>query len=285
LKTVKKFEHLDEDTNTFKKLVNCIEMTSSCHRKLPTLEVSLNSAKKLLTALVDTGADSNFISEKIVKELQLPTVPKTSRTHVRLANSAVTQPIERCTIPLKLSHHFDECVVFDVFPELNFDIILGTTWMRKAKPTICWDAILLAHSRAMLQSCHQQVGKEYWDYAVEYAAYLKNRLPHSSLPNNCSPVEMLGQAAPNHATTHTFGCLCYTKLHNKTNKLENRGVQTHFLGIPKTSSGMYTLADDGKVFRSTNVTIARQSHFPVPATVLERAHLIQNLQKDGQGGS
>jgi hypothetical protein len=95
---------------------------------------------------------------------------------------------------------------------------------RKFLSAVQNDARARAPAPAMLQSCNQHVGKEYWDYAVEYAAYLKNRLPHSSLPKKCSLVEMHGHAASNHATTPTFGCLCYTKLHNKINKLDNQKI-------------------------------------------------------------
>lgn len=48
---------------------------------------------------------------------------------------------------------------------------------------------------------------KFWNYAILTANYLRNRLPHSSLPNKASPFEMFYQRKPSLKHIRTFGCL------------------------------------------------------------------------------
>jgi len=92
-----------------------------------------------VTALLDSGADSNFISRETVERLNIKSTTLEDPIPLRLADGELTVAIEQVTIPVNL-------VLGDLKHELrfyvtslgSFDVILGHSWLYSYNPTIDW---------------------------------------------------------------------------------------------------------------------------------------------------
>ena len=132
-KTKKKFENQEKQKKILANHENSKET-----KNLPTLSVYLPDQKIFLVALIDSGANSNYIAEKVIQEYSIPVVKKTSQTSVSLADSSTAYNIVFETSPLFLKHQFLEEVNFDVLPKLSFDLVLGVKWLQRNSPAINW---------------------------------------------------------------------------------------------------------------------------------------------------
>ena len=105
-----------------------------------------NSPPYHVTAMVDTGADVNLISESIIRNLQLPTTKKPHPMPIFGADGCPLQtPKILEEIHLTFSHqisetetHIDRDCHFDIIRSPIHDIILGLPWLRHHQPLIDW---------------------------------------------------------------------------------------------------------------------------------------------------
>jgi hypothetical protein len=97
-----------------------------------------------LNALVDTGADGCYISEKLARRLKISLVEKRIQTPVVLADSSSSYVLKYEIIPLHTVHEFEEIIVFDILPSLQFDVILGLSWFRRHRPIFDWTSMTLS---------------------------------------------------------------------------------------------------------------------------------------------
>ena len=99
----------------------------------------------------------------------------------------------------------------------------------------------------------------YWDWAIYYVTYIKNRLPHSA--TNKSPYEMLTKKKPKLKYPRVFGCAAFVKEESPKSKVHARAVPGIFLGC--NDYGVYSvmLLDSNKVVNSVHVTFD-ESSFP-----------------------
>ena len=95
-----------------------------------------------MTALLDSGSQSNYISSQAVRRARLQPQQKKDPYLLRVANkepipqeSEITRKVS--SIPIKLSKHHKE-IDLDVFRIATHDIILGLPWLQKHNPKIDW---------------------------------------------------------------------------------------------------------------------------------------------------
>ncbi|CAI7934186.1 unnamed protein product [Closterium sp. NIES-54] len=76
------------------------------------------------------------------------------------------------------------------------------------------------------------LSSKFWPYALEYAAWLHNRIGCSSNPSAHSPYFMMTRKAADVSMARTFGCLCYyLPSQGSFEKFEQRGQTGMFLGL------------------------------------------------------
>ena len=90
------------------------------------------------TALVDSGASSNFVSREFVLKNKIRTERVAEGPKVQLADGSVfkcNETIDRSALRIG---PFEDRVSAYVFPLQQFDVILGTPWLKKHNPVIYW---------------------------------------------------------------------------------------------------------------------------------------------------
>ncbi|XP_073719444.1 uncharacterized protein [Misgurnus anguillicaudatus] len=105
------------------------------------------------TALLDSGAEGNFIDEALVRAWNVPVVPLQSPLDVWSLKGQQMARITHCTSPVSLSvsgNHREEIVLHILHASLS-PIILGHGWLAQHNPHVDWqNSIILSWS----QSCH-----------------------------------------------------------------------------------------------------------------------------------
>jgi len=80
-----------------------------------------------------------------------------------------------------------------------------------------------------------QLSENFWDFAVNYANYLYNLIPHSSI-NNKIPNEVFFKTKSNIKHIKVFGCIAYYKNYNQNKtKFEPNSIKGIFLGVDEDS--------------------------------------------------
>jgi len=86
----------------------------------------------------------------------------------------------------------------------------------------------------------------FWEYAVQHATYILNRLSSKSDTHQRSGFERVHNKKPDLSNIRTFGEICYRKIPDKTKKLHYRGHKCKFLCIDeqrKDAAYVYDLTD------------------------------------------
>jgi deoxyuridine 5'-triphosphate nucleotidohydrolase len=130
--------------------------------------------------------------------------------------------------------------------------------------------------RCMLHSA--ELGPEFWSYAIQHAAYVRNRLPHHTTGK--TPYENLTGDKPNLSGLRIFGSRIYARKPGKRRaKLDDNSYKGYFLGFTATDKNIrYIDEDTGKVKISTHA-IFDEAHFSQPASKVPLA--AQTLQRLG----
>ena len=101
-----------------------------------------------------------------------------------------------------------------------------------------------------------------WAEAAATAVYIKNRLPHSTLPNNQTPYEALKGEKPSIKHLQPFGRKCYVHIPKEArpsgSKLQPRAIEGKFLGYEK-SDKIYRIWNPAK---PNQVLVSRDVRFP-----------------------
>jgi hypothetical protein len=92
-----------------------------------------------------------------------------------------------------------------------------------------------------------------WAEAINYATWLKNRLPSRAIPGH-TPYSLIHKSKPSLALAHEFGCKVY--VHTTDNgKLEPRAEEAKFVGVDEQSKGYRIYwATQRKISVERNVT-------------------------------
>lgn len=100
---------------------------------------------------------------------------------------------------------------------------------------------LVESARAMIANA--DLGRKYWAEAINTAAYVRNRVPTSSL-GNITPYERWYGRKPSVAHLKVFGCIAYAHVPDEQRKkLDGKAVKLRFVGYSGEQKG-YRLLDD-----------------------------------------
>ena len=132
--------------------------------------------------------------------------------------------------------------------------------------------------------------KCFWNFAVEYCAFVRNRLPCQ--PHGQTPFEAVFGQKPDVSNMHIFGESCYVLKNPSevTGKLEAKSKFGVFVGIEPGTKDTCRIWSGGKVVLSRNVTflgiveapsaetdgtVAERSSLPVSAELLDHEPLVE----------
>lgn len=114
------------------------------------------------------------------------------------------------------------------------------------------------NARAMLYGAGLPI--KFWPFAISAAAYLRNRLPHESLPEHASPYEMCFRRRPDVSHLRVFGCLAYPMLQpdqRESGPWATRSAAGIFLGYStQTNFGYLVYLPEAR-----RVVVAREVRF------------------------
>jgi hypothetical protein len=129
--------------------------------------------------------------------------------------------------------------------------------------TECLNRTLVEHARAMLLG--QDMPKFLWAEALNYATWLKNRLPSCATPGK-TPYELVNKSKPNLTLAHKFGTPVYVHV-TTDHKLEVKVEEAIFVRVDQESKG-YHIWWAGK----RRVSIERNVTFPPMGPLTVRGH-------------
>lgn len=109
---------------------------------------------------------------------------------------------------------------------------------------------------AMALLFQSKLPKRFWNYAIQYAVYIINRVP-SKVLNYDIPYTLLHGQAPDLTNLKTFGCLCFVSTHAapKT-KFDPRSKRCVFIGYKAGMKG-YVVLDPSTL----GITVSRDVQF------------------------
>jgi hypothetical protein len=120
----------------------------------------------------------------------------------------------------------------------------------------------------------------FWEYAIRHAIYILNRLSSKSDQLQRSGYERKFNMKPDLSKIHQFGGICYRKIPEIKNKLQQRGRKCKFLCIDeerKDAAYVYDLTDKKVVtavsFRFQNIS---------PNFMLQGTTIVHKIQKNTQ---
>src|SRR6266478_9222840 len=96
-----------------------------------------------ITAMIDSGAQGNFISPRTVNEHRIPWKAKKQPYKLRTAEGELfsygggTIDLETDQLEIELHHHYER-ITFDLMDLAGHEIILGIPWLRRSNPRIDW---------------------------------------------------------------------------------------------------------------------------------------------------
>ncbi len=108
------------------------------------------------SALIDSGAEGNFIDERWARDHDIPLVDLEDTTTVFALDGRVLSTVHRVTIPVSLtvSGNHQETISFYIFQSPFTPIVLGHPWLTQHNPLINWDkGIILSWKLACHINC------------------------------------------------------------------------------------------------------------------------------------
>ena len=113
-------------------------------------------------------------------------------------------------------------------------------------------------ARAMLIDA--KLPNSFWEHAVRYAVYIRNRLSSRSDEQGRSGYERKYNKKPDVSNIRTFGEVCYYRVPKPKWKISQRGRKARFLAMDEERKG-YTLWDpnDRKIIHSRDVNFIKGS--------------------------
>ena len=129
-------------TTWMKSIANVTKHTSN---ELLLLPLSVGSQKT--TAMVDSGATHNFISNNMLDIIKSASHDCVKWRHaseplqVSLADNSVVLSTKIVVLSVQIGKHVWQNIEFHVVPCLIHPLILGLQWLRIANPTIDWSTL------------------------------------------------------------------------------------------------------------------------------------------------
>ncbi len=129
-----------------------------------------------------------------------------------------------------------------------------------AERTIQW---LHKAVKVILKQCGLPI--RYWNWALRYSVWVRNRLVNSFNPDK-TPYELLLNKKPSLKHLHPFGCIGYRVLPRSRRPqggFADAGQRCRMLGYDKESNWFWVLTPDRKIIKTTNVKFF-DLHFRFP---------------------
>ncbi|XP_062946246.1 retrotransposon-like protein 1 [Cynocephalus volans] len=108
-------------------------------------------------ALVDSGAEGNFMDEKFAQEHYVELYEKPYPQSIQTVDGSLIgdEPVWLYTEPLVCIHqNHQESIEFDIIPSPNFSVVLGIRWLRVHAPEVDWvKGRCTFHSPYCLKNC------------------------------------------------------------------------------------------------------------------------------------
>lgn len=109
----------------------------SKHLVVPT-KLQVDKVTTYPSALVDSGATSNFINHRFVDKHHLPTQPRAFPLPVQDIDGRRLGVLDKeVNGKLRMGNH-EENITFDVAPTGRYPLVLGLPWMKTHEPSIQW---------------------------------------------------------------------------------------------------------------------------------------------------
>jgi transposase InsO family protein len=97
----------------------------------------------------------------------------------------------------------------------------------------CYNCTLTEMARSMLIDA--KLPGFFWNFAVEWANHIKNRVTHKALPPSTTPYQLFTGKRPNISYFHPFGAHCFSKIMTPTWKFEEKAEEGFYLGYSPSS--------------------------------------------------
>ena len=120
--------------------LNAIHLNSNVTSLQIPLQIPINGKTKTFKALIDTGAQAEFIDYNLAKRLRLPTQKLTQPirvTNVDGTPNKMGQLTDKCLLKIKEPYKYQG--YFYLTKLSQEDVILGLPWYKKVKPKITFD--------------------------------------------------------------------------------------------------------------------------------------------------
>jgi len=103
-----------------------------------------------------------------------------------------------------------------------------------------FNGTLISSAKSLLND--SQLSKEFWEYAVETANYIHNRIPHSGI-NNKIPFELLFKTKMDYSHFKVIGCKVFFFVpKSQRNKFDNNSLPVIFLGYHQLTNSYKILS-------------------------------------------
>ena len=117
------------------------------HNAAELLLLPLSVGSQKTTAMVDSGATHNFISNNMLDIIKSASHDCVKQRHaseplqVSLGDDSVVLSTKIVVLSVQIGEHVRQDIEFHVIPRLNHPLILGLQWLRIANPTIDWSML------------------------------------------------------------------------------------------------------------------------------------------------
>src|SRR5205809_7391893 len=94
--------------------------------------------------MLDSGATSNFISQRFVETYNVPLkkkarpIPLSVIYGTPISTRAITDQMVACELTLGLANEQCEMLTLDMIPMATYDVILGRLWLKMHSQWIQW---------------------------------------------------------------------------------------------------------------------------------------------------
>ena len=141
----------------------------------------------------------------------------------------------------------------------------GIKWQRSAPRTPQHNGRAERLNRTVMEMARclmsdAKLAPDYWQYAATMAAYIRNRMPTTSNPNNATPFEILNGVKPDLKNMPLFGATAQVHVPDELRgKLDPKSRSCIFLGYADgAKAGVFESTDTGRRFVSRDAVVERR---------------------------
>lgn len=141
-----------------------------------------------IRALIDTGAQGNFISPRIVNRLELPWKRKLTPYRLRTVNGELViygngiVDMETAHIQVQIQNHCEN-LTCDITDITDYDLVLGIPWLRASNPRVNWNTGQFQWDTPGRDSVTKQRSKEPLHEPKTLRFYFINKdIDHNGIP-------------------------------------------------------------------------------------------------------